>query len=314
MGRIKCRAALVLMVLIWGQLSLLLASATFSSWPLSWDELAVSFNSVPCRAANNTDHTCPSASSCFCKPKWSTADLLQRDNLTFSEKYGLMAHIFEPPASDQRPARPAIVVIHGGGFHQNDRNEPKHIKLAQMLASQGYVTASIDYRLMGQDNTTYSNLIAAYDARAAIRWMRANAGRLRIDPTRIGAFGGSAGGMTVAVLASYPGEGDGGNPGFSSNISAAVSLSGILRPEFASEVGPLTVPFIDFHGCADHTVNYEYATLTVDTMRSLGAPAELYSFEGAGHVPFDRLEEMAPWSTLSAFFASHLDLAHAECP
>ena len=206
-------------------------------------------------------------------------------------------------------------MIHGGGFAAHDRNFAPPIKVAKMLATQGYVVVSIDYRLLGQSNQTHANLVAAYDARAAVRWLRANAAKLRVDPMRIGAFGGSAGGMTVAVLVTYAGEGDNlDHAGFPSGVAGGVSLSGFLLPELESAITQNQPPYLDFHGCEDPIVNFSLAVETNRALTSAVADSEIYPFPGAGHVPYRLLEQQVPWQTLSAFFADALDLAHAECP
>jgi len=89
-------------------------------------------------------------------------------------------------------ARPLIVWIHGGGWESGskDRNP------ALLLVAEGYAVASINYRLT--DDAPWPAQIE--DCKAAIRFLRANADRYRIDPDRIGVWGGSAGGHLAAML------------------------------------------------------------------------------------------------------------------
>ena len=94
---------------------------------------------------------------------------------------------------------PAIVFIHGGGWYQGNRQGYRG--QIQEAARRGYVAATISYRLMQFDEsekeaTTATPIFPAqiHDAKAAIRWVRANAKKYHVDPNRIGVTGGSAGG------------------------------------------------------------------------------------------------------------------------
>lgn len=89
-------------------------------------------------------------------------------------------------------ARPLIVWIHGGGWESGskDRNP------ALLMVAEGYAVAAINYRLT--DDAPWPAQIE--DCKAAIRFLRANADRYRIDPNRIGVWGGSAGGHLAAML------------------------------------------------------------------------------------------------------------------
>ena len=126
---------------------------------------------------------------------------------------------------------PAIVCIHGGGWAKGNRTS--HGKVAQALAARGYVTATISYRLSGEAPFP----AAIQDCKAAVRFLRANAGKYGIDSDNIGAIGLSAGGHLTALLATSSGvdalEGDGGHPDFSSAIQAAVPMG--AQTELESE-------------------------------------------------------------------------------
>ncbi|KAA5545383.1 sulfatase-like hydrolase/transferase [Roseiconus nitratireducens] len=117
---------------------------------------------------------------------------------------------------------PAVVCIHGGGWANGKR--ASHEKVAQGLASRGYVAATISYRLSGEAPFP----AAIHDCKAAVRFLRAHAKEYGIDAEKMGAIGLSAGGHLTALLATSAGvrelEGDGGNPSFSSAIQAAVPM------------------------------------------------------------------------------------------
>ena len=125
------------------------------------------------------------------------------------------------PETASRELRPAIVWVHGGGWREGDRADAPNGPLAE----RGFVTASISYRF--SDEATFPAQI--HDVKAAIRFLRANAGRWSIDSERIGIWGHSAGGHLAALAAVSEGipslEGDGGNPDELSDVQAAVPLS-----------------------------------------------------------------------------------------
>lgn len=206
------------------------------------------------------------------------------------------------------------------------------------LAARGYVTISIDYRLLWSKLRHPGDIQhAMWDARAAVRWLRRNrlnGTSLRVDPDRIAAFGSSAGGMAVTYLVSVDGEGDNpDNAGVSSAVRAGVSLSGARFTPLAntSNMTGTEPAYLDFHGCADPMVPYDCdggctcegrrskmcwgsAVDTNREMRAAGAQAELYAFAGAGHVPWGDLRSENASSAMEGWLAEHLDLAHAECP
>jgi acetyl esterase len=94
--------------------------------------------------------------------------------------------------------RPAIIAIHGGSWMEGDKAEPQWRDICTWLASQGYVAATVDYRLAPK----YRYPDELLDVEQAVQWMRAPAQvkRYGIDPALIGAFGGSAGGNLAALL------------------------------------------------------------------------------------------------------------------
>ena len=119
---------------------------------------------------------------------------------------------------------PAIICIHGGGFRAGSRDG--YLGLIQQLAGRGYVAVTVSYRLAPK----YPFPAAVHDVKAAVRWLRANAKKYNIDPNRIGATGGSAGGH-LALYLGVTGdvaaiEGDGGNAGPSSAVQCVVNVYG----------------------------------------------------------------------------------------
>lgn len=121
---------------------------------------------------------------------------------------------------------PAILLIHGGGWskRQIEADRP----LAERLALRGYVVAQVAYRL----STEARYPAALHDCKAALRFMRAHAAEYKIDSSRIGCAGGSAGGHLSALVGMTGGltevEGTGGSPDQSTAIKACVVLAATM--------------------------------------------------------------------------------------
>jgi len=98
------------------------------------------------------------------------------------------------PEKGEKPY-PVIVAIHGGAFMFGDKRGGE---MGAMLAGleRGYAVVSINYRLSGE--ATWPALI--FDVKAAVRWIKANAGSYDLDPNRLAAWGGSAGGHLSALV------------------------------------------------------------------------------------------------------------------
>jgi acetyl esterase/lipase len=109
----------------------------------------------------------------------------------------LQLHVYATEAGSGKPARPAIVFFFGGGWRKS--NPGMFSPFARPLAGRGMVAICADYRV-GEVHGT-SPFDALDDARAAIRWVRAHARELGIDPQRIAAGGGSSGGHLAAACA-----------------------------------------------------------------------------------------------------------------
>ncbi len=105
----------------------------------------------------------------------------------------LLCDIFSPLSDDA--GRPAIVLVHGGGWLHGDKT--KFRPLALKLAQRGYVVMAIEYRL-GYEAHFPAGI---QDCNAAVRFLRSGASTYNIDPDRIAAVGGSAGGHLVGLMA-----------------------------------------------------------------------------------------------------------------
>ena len=178
-------------------------------------------------------------------------------------------------------------------------------------AAIGYTCVAAEYRLAHEAKWPAQ----IEDAKACIRWTRANAASLDVDPDKIGVGGFSAGGMLALVAAGDGGrpdhEGSGGNAGVDTSVSACLAYypaTGIapaadgaehplMRPGTTAEsyrdanvaelVAPGFPPTVFFHGTADTTIPFESSVALFEALRSAGAPVELHAVEGVPHA-FDR--------------------------
>lgn len=187
---------------------------------------------------------------------------------------------------------PAIVVIPGGAFIAQDAKKFKDE--ARRLAEAGFAAASIGYR--GWPGNPFP--AAVQDAKAAVRYLRANAAQLGIDPARIGAFGQSAGAYLVGMLAVAGGEadleGDGGNADVSSQVQAAVCFSGLfdfIRGEGGEKEGG---------SIAKRAFNRLWIGGPLDDNRDLWAKASPINYITPDDAPtlliHSRKDSMVPWS------------------
>ncbi len=241
--------------------------------------------------------------------------------------------IFRPAASSA--ANPTVLAIHGGGFRAGKRTS--YHQLCIKLAQRGYTCASMSYRLAPRHQFP----APVEDAKAAVRFLRANAAKYNVDPLRIGVTGGSAGGH-LALMVGLTGplkifEGSGPHLDQSSAVQAVVNyygptdftqsygksvdahevlpmfLGGDLahnrQAHIASSplyyVTPLSPPILSIHGTKDAYVAYEQSAWLLSRLVSAGIDAELETITGAGHgfkgPDADRAE-----ARLFAYFDKHL--------
>jgi acetyl esterase/lipase len=142
-----------------------------------------------------------------------TPDVTVRADLVYDSVQGRELHLdLYLPAS--RPA-PVCLWLHGGGWVRGSRT----VRAAERLlpvARAGVTIAAVEYRFSGE--ATFPAQLD--DARAAVRWLRRNAGDLGLSADRIGVWGGSAGGHLAALLALCPDQRDGERG--DSSVQAAV--------------------------------------------------------------------------------------------
>ena len=117
--------------------------------------------------------------------------------------------------------RPALVIIHGGGWAGGSKSVDVYQKMMVDYAQKGYVTINVEYRLTGEADFP----ACIEDVKTAVRWLRAHAKELQVDPDRIGSYGHSAGAhlsMMLAMTSEVESlEGDGGWDKYSSKVAVA---------------------------------------------------------------------------------------------
>jgi acetyl esterase/lipase len=214
----------------------------------------------------------------------------------------LTLDVYQPPTG-VAPKRMAIIHLFGGGFFVGNKNAGYIINDAKALGARGYTNISANYRLQTQGPWPAQ----IHDVKAAIRWTRANAARLGIDANRIAVAGYSAGGMLSLMAAGTNGrkefEGDGGNPGVSSDVNASIGVyplasakiatglfpQGQATPANIAAASPITyisdtfAPTIFIHGTKDGTVPVQSSVDFFTRLHSFGVPTTLTLIQGADH-------------------------------
>jgi acetyl esterase len=136
-----------------------------------------------------------------------------------------------PLVRPDTPARAAIVVVHGGSWSRGDKADIAWRAVCQWFASAGYVTFSVNYRLAPK----YVFPDAVDDVQTAVEWLRRpeQITRFDIDPARIGAFGGSAGGNLAALLGTSGSGGwtDGSRVAAVADLSGPIDLTGLAATD-----------------------------------------------------------------------------------
>lgn len=228
---------------------------------------------------------------------------------------------------------PAILDIHGGGWRARQTESDK--PMMERLATRGFVTALVTYRISGEAKYP----AALHDCKAAVRRMRANAAKWKIDPARIGCMGGSAGGHLSGLLAMTSGlkefEGAGPDADQSSTVQACIVMAATQdlvaanngrlneaaltffgansadRPDVYKQASPIThvragvPPTIFIEGEKD-TLKVGRAEM-MDKLRALGIETAVHTLKAAPH-PFWMSQ---PWcdetvEIAAAFFKKHL--------
>ena len=219
----------------------------------------------------------------------------------------LHLHIFRPVK--QRTDAPAVVFFFGGGWKGG--TPAQFEQQCRYLASRGMVAMTAEYRIRNLHGTLATACVA--DGKSAVRWIRANAKRLGVDPGRIAAGGGSAGGHVAActgVIAGFEGKGEDGKISSVPNAMVLFNPPCVLAPvptrkDFLNAenivglrermgVAPVELspwhhirkglpPTLVLHGEEDPTVKFWTAKVFVEKMQLSNNAAELAAYPGEAH-------------------------------
>lgn len=198
----------------------------------------------------------------------------------------------------------AVVLVHGGGWSGGARDA--FIWHAHQLAQAGYVACTIDYRLVG----TAPYPAALIDCQSALKWIRNQSDRFRIDRHRVGVVGSSAGGHLVACLGVRDDEDPIsaradcvvdihgihdfipiGESGTSPIAQSTAFLAGSMeeKPDIWAEASPArhvdadTAPMLLLHDPDDPLVPYEQSIILANALMRSGRPMQFLPTPGSGH-------------------------------
>lgn len=222
-------------------------------------------------------------------------------------KVELNLYVFKPADHKATDQRAAIVFFFGGGW--NGGKPSQFVEHCKYLASRGMVAATADYRVASRQGT--KAIACVSDGKSAVRWIRQHAKKLGVDPNKVAAGGGSAGGHVAActsVVKTLDEEQEDANISSVPNAMVLFNPALVLAPVegkkfdekkmagLKKRVGadPKSIsPFhqvaagnpttIVFHGKTDTTVPFMTAELFTKAMTKAGNKCELVGYEKQGH-------------------------------
>jgi acetyl esterase/lipase len=247
------------------------------------------------------------------KPEYPTDVRVEVDVAYLADDRKEKADLYFPKEMPANVKLPAVIWIHGGGFNDGDKAKGRETNFCHEMVLHGYVSMSINYKLRRmKDQVTWPQCV--YDAKSAVRWLRANADKFGIDPERIAVAGGSAGGNLAAMLA-VTGPADGLEPTGegSTKVSCAIDFYGAVdllkyhdmkmfaktrteAPELYVKGSPIThvdaqdAPLLLIHGTKDETVALSQSESLASKCKAAGLEHELIVVPDAPHT-FKLVEE-----------------------
>ncbi|NBS79398.1 alpha/beta hydrolase, partial [bacterium] len=239
------------------------------------------------------------------------ADIPHEEDLSYLEgERKEKADLYLPMNLPEGQKAPALIVIHGGGFNDGDKRKYRELNFCTNAAKRGYLAMSINYKLRkSQGQVTWPQNIQ--DAKEAVRWLKLNADRYKIDPERIGAMGGSAGGNVAAMLTLTRPEDGFDNAGSRTNIPAqlvcGVDFYGAVdlmtyhdmkmfaktreeAPELYRKGSPTSYvrekspPLLMIHGTGDKTVKVEQSQVLRAKLEAAGNACPEYTINNQDEV------------------------------
>lgn len=260
------------------------------------------------------------------KVQVTSPDVLLYTDIVYSNRtnewkqaiYPMKLHLMRPFTDMEWKERYPLIVWVGGGAWK--ASTPfRHIPCLSYFARNGYVVASVDYRVSGMDYFPAQ----IQDVKAAIKYLRLHADEYGIDPEKIAVMGDSAGGH-LSALAGTSGDQEifqtPDYPEVSCRVQAVVDLYGpsdflqmpgadkpelgflwqmpesllfgghvTVKREMAEKASPITYingdtpPFLLLHGTDDHTVSVRQSEILYEALEKAGVEVDLYELKGADH-------------------------------
>jgi len=235
----------------------------------------------------------------------------------------LALHVFKPPQASSDGKRAAIVLFFGGGW--NGGSPRQFYGQSRTLADHGMVAFCAEYRVKSRNNTTPKECVS--DGKSAIRWVRQHADRFDVDPNRIAAGGGSAGGHVAAATAVVDAFDD---PTDDRSISCRPNALVLFNPVFDNgpkgygydrvkaywkDISPMhqldaqTPPTIVFLGTRDKLIPVATGEAYQSKMRALGVRCDLHLYQGQPHGFFNKGEPYRDTLEKSVAFLKSLGFA-----
>ncbi len=232
-----------------------------------------------------------------CIEPWRTpaGDPAERSVFLTVEGSPLFIYVFRPSSGGER--NPAVVFFHGGGWSGGGPGQ--FFSHARYFASRGMVAFSVQYRAHAEpDDTTPAQAVER--ARAAYRWVHANAAQLGVDPARVAVSGSSAGGHLAAAVTLLPDSDEpaqapaamvlfnpvtdttrtGYHPGRFAGMYPPIEALSVCDPRL---IGPQCPPTLICHPIKDATVPFENASRFCELLLKAGVRCTLVGVEGAEH-------------------------------
>jgi len=218
----------------------------------------------------------------------------------------LKLHIFNPDGHSTSAGHPAIVFFFGGGWVGGSPSQ--FFPHCEYLSSRGMVAVSAEYRVKSRHNTSPRECVE--DGKSTVRWLRQNAASLGIDPNRVAAGGGSAGGHVAAATATVK---EFERPDEDKTISSRPNALVLFNPvydngpdgyghdrvkDYWKTISPMhnidksTPPTIVFLGTKDKLIPVATAQTYKKLMRENGRRCDLHLYEGKGHGFFNYRGDM----------------------
>lgn len=218
------------------------------------------------------------------------------------------------PSQTERKLRPAILLIHGGGWAIGDKADARERQFAELMMDEGYVAASINYTMTAYEGEVWKSkrLKGAWpqnicDCKNALAWLVENADALGVDTNRLAVMGGSAGGHLALLTGLSNGSAEFGDGCFGGGtVRCSIDFYGIPdirrwggkafidepeaeHPEIWAKASPVehltkdSPPILIVHGTEDPTVPIALSDEFAGILEATGVPFEYIKVEGAKH-------------------------------